>query len=146
MFAKLKALYNLMKMGEQVANPAFWKKVQAEGQPVIAALLIAIVGLLKGTKYEIPLDNETALLIAGGIFAAVNWVLTVVTTKKMGLPAKPTSDVLPEIQPELIIEPTKEQEGANELFPLTPALIAEAREAMVKDRRSNRTKNVDSNF
>ena len=85
MFDKLKTLWNLLHQGQQVADPEFWKGVQSKGQPVIAGLLIGLVALLKGTKYELPLDDATAGLIAGGIFAAANWVLTTISSKKVGL-------------------------------------------------------------
>jgi hypothetical protein len=79
---KLLAFWDLLNAGRQVANPEFWKKAQAVGQPVVAALLVTIIELLKGTEYEIQMDDATIALIAGGIFAVVNWVLTHITTTK----------------------------------------------------------------
>jgi hypothetical protein len=79
---KLKAFYDLFKVGRMVADPVFWKKMQAEGQPALAGVLIGLVALLKGTKYEIQIDDSTLGFIAGGIFAVGNWMLTRITTTK----------------------------------------------------------------
>ncbi len=85
MFEKIKALYQLLQKGKQVENPAFWKGIQSKVQPVIAAIIIAVVSLLKGTKYELPVDDHMAFVAAGVIFGFVNWVLTTITSKKVGL-------------------------------------------------------------
>lgn len=79
---KLFDAISLLNQGKMVANPEFWKKAQAEGQPILAGILIGIVALLKGTDYEIQIPDETLALIAGGIFAAINWMLTRITTEK----------------------------------------------------------------
>jgi hypothetical protein len=85
---KLAALWHLFKAGQQVADPAFWHKTQAIGQPVIAALLGGIVVLLKGTPYAIPIDDNTLGAIAGGLFMVVNGVLTVIASPHLGFPDK----------------------------------------------------------
>ena len=89
---KLMAIWSLIGQGRQVADPVFWKKVQSVGQPALASLLIGIIAILKGTKYEIQIDDATLGLIAGGLFAVVNWVLTHITTSK-------NIDILPTIKP-----------------------------------------------
>lgn len=138
MFDKLKAFYNVFKIGEQVANPVFWKQVQSKGQPALAALLVAVVGLTKGTKYEIPVDDDTLMYFAGGVFAVTNWVLTNITSKKMGLPAKPVQDPLPILQPELA---PVEDHSFQSLQPLSKSTIDEGLSALARDRgRANRDK------
>lgn len=79
---KFMAVWSLIGQGRMVADPVFWKKMQAVGQPALAGFLIGLVAILKGTKYEIQISDETLGLIAGGLFAIVNWVLTHVTTNK----------------------------------------------------------------
>ena len=136
MFSKLSAFWNLLKVGQEVSNAEFWKKAQSVGQPTIAALLMAIVALTKGTPYEIPLDNETSLLIGGSIFAIVNWILTVITSKKVGLPAKPdVSEALPAIQPTLLNESAK---GSLQRDPNAPAYSKEQLESALADMESRR--------
>ncbi len=46
---KLWKFLDLLKEGREVANPVFWKGVQDKGQPALAALLMTIAALLKGT-------------------------------------------------------------------------------------------------
>ena len=140
MFDKLKALWRVLKAGEEVANPEFWKGVQSKGQPILATLLVSIVSLLKGTKYEIPLDDTTAMLVAGGVFAGVNWVLTIVTSKKVGVFSNdklPDESVMPTVQ----LPPVEDHSYiGNELQAYTQDNVEEAKEAMELDRgrRSNR--------
>lgn len=131
MLKKLKDLFNVLKLGEQVANPEFWKGVQSKGQPALAALMVAIVGLLKGTKYEVPIDNDTALLIAGGIFAAVNWVLTLATSKTVGLSNKPIQADVPEVQPALA---PVEDHSYQDVPSVSSTSITEGLAALNKDR------------
>jgi len=89
MFGKLGKFWDLLQYGKQVGDIAFWKQAQAVGQPVIAGLLITIVGLLKGTKYEVPLDDATASMLGGTVFFIVNAILTLITSKHVGIGAKP---------------------------------------------------------
>jgi hypothetical protein len=98
---KFMTLWTLIAQGRMVADPVFWKKMQAVGQPALASVFVSIVALLKGTKYEIEIDDATLALIAGGIFAAVNWVLTHITTTKdiRVLPIVNREDPVPESQP-----------------------------------------------
>ena len=139
MFNKLKALWRVMKAGEEVANPEFWKGVQSKGQPILATLLVSIVSLLKGTKYEIPLDDTTAMFIAGGVFAGVNWVLTIVTSKKVGVFS---NDKLPDENSVQTVQlPPIEDHSYNSALPAYSAAdVEEAKAAMELDRgrRSNR--------
>lgn len=112
---KLFAVWDLLNEGRAVANPEFWKKVQAEGQPALATLLIGVVALLKGTKYEIPISDVQLGYIAGGIFCAVNWVLTRITTTKdlRVLPVIPRPEVVPVVVENEAVELPRSTETAQ---------------------------------
>ncbi len=84
MLEKLKAFYALFEQGKAVANPAAWKAHQITAT-MLGGLFIAIVQMLKVFGHEPPIDSDTATSIAGGIIAAVNVVLTVTTSKSVGL-------------------------------------------------------------
>jgi hypothetical protein len=98
MFEKLKQFYSLFKQGEQVSNPAFWKKGQAVAQPIIAGLILTIVALAKGFGYELPISDDLAFSIAGAIFFAVNSVLTITTSRHIGLPTTPVREAEPSVR------------------------------------------------
>ena len=100
MFGKLKALYSVFKAGEAVANPEAWKRGQITAT-ILAGVFIALVQLAKVFGYDIPMDENTATSIAAGIITLVNWLLTVATTKKIGLPSGVQAEPLPTIVPEL---------------------------------------------
>lgn len=103
---KLKAILDLFRKGSSVSEPAKWKERQITAT-VLAGVILALVHLLSVFGVAIPLDMDTANAIAGGIIAIVNVVLTVTTTDKIGLPAKPedvtvvTPVVDQEVQPEI---------------------------------------------
>jgi hypothetical protein len=119
---KLFAIWDLLNEGRMVANPVFWKKMQSTGQPVLASLLIGLVALLKGTPYEIQVPDATLTLIAGGIFAAVNWLLTRITTTKdiRILPIVDRDEPLPNSVPsttsngvQVVDQPTASRQSIN---------------------------------
>ena len=86
---KLLALLDLFRKGNQVADPQAWKAGQVNAA-YLGALVLALVAVAKAFGFDLPMDRDTALLIGGGVFAFVNWVLTIVTSRKAGiLPAKP---------------------------------------------------------
>lgn len=87
MFDKLKAFWDLFHKGEEVADPEKWKARQISAS-VIAGAIMAAVKLAGTFGIDIPVDSDTSLLIAGGVLATVNVVLTMVTSKKAGLQAK----------------------------------------------------------
>ncbi len=84
MLEKLKAFYALFEQGKAVANPAAWKAHQITAT-MLGGLFIAIVQMLKAFGHDLPIDSDTATSIAGGIIAAVNVVLTVTTSKSVGI-------------------------------------------------------------
>lgn len=91
MMKQLLALLNVFRKGEEVANPALWKN----GQVVVnlGALIVAIAALLGSFGVIVEITDAQSLSIAGGVVAAYNVVLTVITSRRIGLlPAKPASD------------------------------------------------------
>ena len=83
---KLKAILNLMRQGNEVANPGAWKNASA-----IAGLLIAIAAVAAAFGFKVQLSADDATSIAAGAIALVGVVhslLTVVTSKRAGLPAE----------------------------------------------------------
>lgn len=84
MLKKIKALLDLMRAGRVVADPAKWKKRQITTS-MIVALLWAMASAARAFGVEVPLDAETADGLAVGILAGVNFVLTLITSDKVGL-------------------------------------------------------------
>jgi uncharacterized membrane protein len=92
MLEKVSALWSLFRKGEAVADPAKWKSRQVTST-MLAALLIAAVQLAKAFGYEVPIDNESAMAIAGGIIAVFNTVFTIITSKHAGVGAMSSGTV-----------------------------------------------------
>lgn len=85
---KLKALFLLFRKGNEVANPEGWKNGQITAN-TIAGLVAALLATSSAFGYSLPVSDDAVLSIAGGLFAAANIVITIVTSKRAGLPAVP---------------------------------------------------------
>ena len=83
MFEKLQGFWSLFKAGQEVANAEKWKAHQITAT-MLAAVFMALVNVLKGYGYDLPITNEVAMEIAGGFIAVVNVVLTTITSKRVG--------------------------------------------------------------
>lgn len=94
MLTKIKALWSLFRRGEAVADPALWKSRQVEASALVGVILAA-VEVCRAFGLDLPVDEASAAAVAGGVLAVVNIVLTVVTTDKIGLPAKPGTNPQP---------------------------------------------------
>lgn len=81
---KIAALWNLFKAGEQVEDPAKWKGRQIT-VTAVGGLLLAAVNVSKAFGYDIPVDEHTATTIGAGVLAVVNVVLTVTTSRHVGV-------------------------------------------------------------
>jgi len=81
---KVQSVLNLFKQGYSVANPTAWKTGQISST-VLAGVILAAVNTASAFGVAIPITPEVANLVAAGIITAVNLVLTVVTTDKIGL-------------------------------------------------------------
>jgi hypothetical protein len=78
------ALFGLLRKGAEVADVEKWKARQITAN-ILGGVIVALVAVLKGFGYELPMDDEAAYSIAGGVIATVNVVLTAVTSKRAGL-------------------------------------------------------------
>jgi hypothetical protein len=71
--------WQVLHKGYELSNAAAWKNVQ-NAINIIAGILFIVV-----QSYQLPIDKDTVNLLAGGIVALVNIVLTVATSEKVGL-------------------------------------------------------------
>lgn len=84
------AFFQAFQAGKELANAKTWKQRQLLGT-ALATFLGAGVVIAKGFGYDIPLDDATLHQIGDAVAVLVgagNVVLTVVTSQKLGLPAK----------------------------------------------------------
>ena len=88
--SKLFSLLGLFRQGVAVSDPKKWKERQITAT-VLAGVVLAVVNVLGAFGYALPIDTETANAIAAGIIAIVNVILSITTTDKVGLPAKPST-------------------------------------------------------
>lgn len=90
----LLALFDLFRKGSAVADPAAWKYGQIT-VTVLAAALWSLVRFLASAGFAIPIDETQVDQLAAGILVLVNVVLTLVTSDKIGLPARTQADDQP---------------------------------------------------
>jgi hypothetical protein len=81
---KMFAFLNVLRVGQQVDNPAAWKTGQISAN-ALAALFVALAGLARALGASVEITDVQSLAIAGGVLAFVNVVLTAVTSQKVGL-------------------------------------------------------------
>jgi hypothetical protein len=86
MIAKLSAIWRVFRKGEEVANPAAWKAGQVTAT-AIGGFLIAAVQAASAFGFEVPADEGQISAIAAGVLAVGNILLTLATSRKVGLPA-----------------------------------------------------------
>lgn len=94
MIKEFQAFFTLFKQGKALANSAAWKNRTIAANSLTAVLGAALV-IGKGFGYDIHLDEQTVEALAGGIaaaVAAVNAVMHVVTSDKVGVSAKRQAD------------------------------------------------------
>lgn len=93
---KISAFFDLFRKGVAVANPEAWKTGGMAFAPVLVAFLVSLDSLLDQFGIDIHMDTQTATLVAGGVLAIYHWVLTFITSDKVGvLPAKEVPPVDP---------------------------------------------------
>ena len=104
---KLMVLFDLFRKGASVSDPALWKSRQVKST-VLAAFILAVINTASAFGYSIPIDTETANLIAAGIIALVNAVLTVTTTDKIGIGKAEETKVIPQSDiPTIVVDSPK---------------------------------------
>lgn len=100
MIKEFSAFLSAFRAGRELANAAAWKRA-GNASAALVALLGAAVTIAGGFGYGITLEPGQIEQIAGGVVALVSLVhvvLTTVTSKKVGLPAKPApADPYPRI-------------------------------------------------
>lgn len=77
-------ILNLLNKGQSVADPALWKSRQVTTN-TLAAAIVAAVNVAKAFGLDIGIDTETANAIALVALAAFNGVLTITTSKTVGI-------------------------------------------------------------
>ena len=103
--SKLWAILNLFRRGAAVADPAAWKN----GQITVNALVLllgALVATARSFGYDLPISDATLAQLAAGLLGLVNGVLTVTTSKTVGLPPAPGPE------PARIVEPARNPKPA----------------------------------
>ena len=91
---KLPAFLEVLRKGVAVADPALWKNVSSATMAAVAGLIVALVKLAKVYGYDLPIDDEAAYALAGGIIVAVGVYFNYATSTTVGvLPAKHPDDV-----------------------------------------------------
>jgi len=87
-------VWGALKQGKRLANAATWKNRQIAAS-TIAAVLGGLIVVLPWFGLKLEVTNEDIMAIAGGVAALggiINSLLTVATSKKVGLSAKPEGD------------------------------------------------------
>lgn len=84
MFTKVKIAFSLIKKGKAVADPAKWKSRQVTATMLTGAIWAAIQAA-EAFGYAVPVDEATVDSVAVGVLAAVNWLLTLSTSEKVGV-------------------------------------------------------------
>jgi hypothetical protein len=85
---KFTALFELFRLGHAVIDPALWKMRQISAN-IIAGIIMAAAYAARSFGIDLPVTDETAIVIAGGVLAVINMVLTVTTSKTIGFPPAP---------------------------------------------------------
>ena len=84
MIKKAKAALTLLQKGKAVSDPAKWKSRQITAT-ALTGVFWAAIQAAEAFGYAIPVDEATVDAVAVGVLAIVNWVLTLSTSKKVGL-------------------------------------------------------------
>lgn len=132
MFDKMRAFWSLFQKGKEVTNAEMWKNGQVTGN-MVGGFIIAAVSVAKGLGYDLPINEAAAYAIGGGVVAIANIVLTVITSKKVGLPT--SEPIVPAVQPAYTEASANVQTESKALY--TQEQLAEARKAMEESRGRN---------
>lgn len=85
--AKLRAVLGVFEAGKVVANPKAWKRGQITTTAIVS-LLWAGVSTANAFGNPLPVDKDLIDLLAVGILGVGNWIVTVVSTDKIGIRKK----------------------------------------------------------
>jgi hypothetical protein len=81
---KVSALFRLFRVGGVVANPAAWKAGQIT-VTALAPVIVALVAVARAYGVNVPISDDDAATLAGGIVVVVNVVLTLTTSARVGI-------------------------------------------------------------
>jgi hypothetical protein len=84
MIRHLVSAVNVLRKGESVMDPVLWKNRTA-ATLAVAALIMALASFAKGFGYDLGVDNDLAMALAGGIAAAVGLYSNYATSKSVGI-------------------------------------------------------------
>lgn len=84
---KLAALWNLFRKGDAISDPAKWKRRQIT-TTMLGGAIFAVLNVAKNFGYDLQIDEGAAEAVAVGVLVVVNGVLTLTTSKTVGLPAR----------------------------------------------------------
>lgn len=98
MFERIRLLFSLLYQGQEIANAAKWRSHQITAAQIVA-LVAVLVTLAKSLGYTVPLSDSDQASIGVALYALLNWLLTTVTSREHGLPAKPVPDLVRPPQP-----------------------------------------------
>ncbi len=87
MIKKAKAAITLLQKGKAVSDPAKWKSRQITAT-ALTGVFWATIQAAEAFGYALPVDEATVDSVAVGVLALVNWVLTLSTSKKVGLQSR----------------------------------------------------------
>jgi len=92
---KILAFLDLFRKGSAVADPDLWKN-RAGAVTAVAGLIAALVQIARMYGYDLPLDADGILALAGGVVTVVCLFVSYGTSPGTGLlPAKPAADPAP---------------------------------------------------
>lgn len=95
---KLASLWNLFRKGDAVSDPEKWKRRQITAT-MLGGAIFAVLNVAKNFGYDLQIDEGAADAVAVGALVLINGVLTVTTSKTVGLPSKRSSDASSSIEP-----------------------------------------------
>lgn len=86
---RLSAIFGFLYQGASVADPALWKNRQIT-VTILSGVIVAALSVLRSFGVDVPLTDADISSIAVTILVVVNTVLTLTTSKKIGIPPKET--------------------------------------------------------
>ncbi len=89
--SKLLALFRLFRKGSEVADVEKWKSRQITAN-MLVALLASVVAVARAFGVAVDIADADLAAMAGGVLAAGNVIVTIVTSKRAGLPAPVQAD------------------------------------------------------
>lgn len=93
MFDKIKAVLALFRQGKEITHKGAWKNGYVTVS-VLGGFILTIANTADAFGHHLPIDIDVANKLASGIIAGAGVLLTIISSKSAGLPAKP-ADIVP---------------------------------------------------